>query len=200
MHTKKILAVVLGLSFLLMSCSTTTHFTSNVPVDVYVNGTYVGKTPNASISLSDAVWENPTCKAVTSDNQSFPCNIKREPKIPTIIGGIFLWPLWLWAYGPQDQQNINIPDMPNSVQNQNVAQSAADAQIQGGTNSQVAPGQTEYQVQAYVDETGRTYYLDGMKRKYYLDRNGDPYYLNSQGMPFYYTETGEAILLDPNSI
>ena len=214
MHKKTILGLVLGLSFLLMSCSTTTHFTSNVPVDVYVNGKYVGKTPYASVRLSDGVWGNPSCQAVTSDNQSFPCNIEREAKIGTIIGGLFIWPLLLWTYGPEEQQFINIPEADHSVQNQNVGletgaysdtqqpvvQQSAVPQIQGASNSQVVTGQAAYQLQSYTDEMGRTYYLDGMNRRYYLDRNGDPYYLNSQGMPFYYTDTGETVLLDPNSI
>lgn len=172
-----------------LSCSTTTHFSSQSPVDVYVDGQFIGRTPNASVSLSDAVWGSPSCYYIDANGQQGGCSIEREAKIGAIIGGIFLWPIWLWSYGPKAQQTIHTitTNVDSFVQNvaqqpQNVAQQPQNVDQQPSENVQP---KTNPMPQGYLDQNGQVYYIDANGESYYLDPNGNPYYIDANGKPYY---------------
>jgi len=182
---KKGIIFVLALCSFIVACSTTTHFNSSVPVDVYVDGKFIGRTPDATVSLSDAVWSNPNCYAVDEAGNRKYYQIRREVKIGAVIGGFFLWPIWLWTYGPASTQYINF-DTETYNNNSNVADTNAGVINQQPPQRAVMP-----QPSGYVDQNGQVYYLD---------RNGLPYYLDENGQPFYYDENGQTFYLDPNSL
>ena len=187
---KKGVIFAIALCSFIVACSTTTHFNSNVPVDVYVDGKYVGRTPNATVSLSDAVWGNPECYAVDESGNRKYYQIRREVKIGAVIGGFFLWPIWLWAYGPAETQYINVDTGYNNNNYNNNNNNAANTNA-GIINQQQPQRAATQQPAAYVDQNGQVYYLD---------RNGLPYYLDENGQPFYYDENGQTFYLDPNSL
>ncbi len=181
----RILASLVILSLLMVSCSTTTHFNSSTPVDVYVDGQYIGKTPEASVRLSDAVWNDPQCYYVDAFGQQGGCYIEKEVKVGAIIGGIFLWPIFLWAYGPKANQMIVVRNNQPAVvvQEQVVPAEVVESQPRvAPAQPQAAPVQPP---QGYLDANGQIYYIDGNGEHYYLDPNGRPYYLDKNGRPYY---------------
>ncbi|GEM_PF-5007007 len=176
---KRLYAFVAMLAFFVAACSTTTHFSSQYPVDVYVDGQFIGKTPNASVSLSDGVWGDPSCYFIEADGQRGTCYIAREAKIGAIIGGFFLWPIWLWTYGPKTQQFIQNLTTTVGTAVQTIQQQADAVQPTAAQPAAVQPPQ------GYLDENGQTYYIDPNGEHYYLDPNGRPYYIGSNGQPYY---------------
>ena len=171
----KIVGALLILAMTVVACSTTTRFNSQYPVDVYVDGQFIGKTPNASVSLSDAVWGSPSCYFVEEDGRQGTCRIEREAKVGAIIGGFFLWPIWLWAYGPKSEQRIqNLTAVVETVVQQPV-------QV---VTPAPAPAAAQ-PPQGYIDSNGQVYYLDANGEAYYLDPNGRPYYIAPNGQPYY---------------
>lgn len=95
---------------LLSSCASTTLITTDPPgAEVYVNEEYLGHSP---VTYEDK-------KIVFSDNV---VRIKKEgykemtnffsrdeaPNVGAIVGGIFVWPIWLWAleYKPEHHYKL----------------------------------------------------------------------------------------------
>ncbi|MBR4986285.1 MAG: hypothetical protein IKY83_11180 [Proteobacteria bacterium] len=102
------LAVLFSLFTFFTACSTAVTFTSNRPQEVKVNGMRVGTTPT-TVSLSDAVWEDYNVVYTdleTGEETHFQAT--KEVKVGAVIGGIFLWPIFLWCYGPRAQQNVQV--------------------------------------------------------------------------------------------
>ncbi len=98
-YSLKAAAVLMSAIIFLSSCASTTMINS-VPsgAKVYLNGESVGTTPyqhtDTKIIFSST--------AVTLEKEGYEklnTNLTRseEPDAGPIIGGIFIWPLWLWA-------------------------------------------------------------------------------------------------------
>ncbi len=104
---KKWNSILIGMliSAFLVGCSTTVMFTSNRPQQVHVNGELVGETP-CSRSLSDAIWEDyhVTYTDVETGKKTY-FDARKDVKVGALIGGIFLWPILLWVYGPDSVQD-----------------------------------------------------------------------------------------------
>ncbi len=92
------------------SCASTTLITTDPPgAEVYVNDEYLGRSP--------VVYEDE--RIVFSDNV---VRIKKEgyeeltdyfsrdevPNVGAIVGGFFVWPIWLWAleYKPEHHYKL----------------------------------------------------------------------------------------------
>ena len=99
--------VLILLLFAMSACSTMVRIdTPNVSgANVKLNGEPIGKAPIEK-SLSDALWEDYTVEVYKEGYQPYYGKLKKEIKVDTLIGGFFVWPLWLWVYGPEDQQKI----------------------------------------------------------------------------------------------
>lgn len=97
--SSKILLGFMATAIFLSSCVSTTLIQS-VPsgAKVYVDGATVGTTPHThsdkkiifsstSVVLEKEGYE-PLATTITRDE---------EPNVGAIIGGFFIWPIWLWA-------------------------------------------------------------------------------------------------------
>ena len=73
---------------------------------VLVDGENIGQTPNASTSTSNGLWVKNEIRVQANGFQSTVTEADKEIKIPILIGGILIWPLLLWCYGPKEQQNV----------------------------------------------------------------------------------------------
>ena len=109
---KRFVAGLLVISMLVVSCSTTATFSATkTPVEVYVDGQHIGRTPNASISLSNGVWNEPYCYFIEDDGRRGTCTIQKEIKVAPLIIGIFILVPLLWVYGPKSGQVVfNLPE------------------------------------------------------------------------------------------
>ncbi len=93
------LALILATSILLSSCVSTTLIQSVPPgASVKIDGETKGTTPYA-YSDSKIVFSNTSVVLEKEGYHPFSIIIQRneEPNVGAIIGGFFIWPIWLWA-------------------------------------------------------------------------------------------------------
>jgi hypothetical protein len=77
--------------------------------EVYVNGEWIGRTPNVVMETSSAVWKHYFIKVKCDGYNEIEVEAVKEPKFGIIIVGFFfLWWLWLWSYGPKSRQKITL--------------------------------------------------------------------------------------------
>jgi hypothetical protein len=101
---KQIVALLLVSVLLLSSCATLVRIETNVPgAKLKLDGQTVGSTP-VEKSLSDAIWENYDVVIEKDGYRVLRTRLNKEFKVGTFIGGLFLWPLLLWIYGPEPNQ------------------------------------------------------------------------------------------------
>jgi len=76
---------------------------------VVVNGENIGKTPSASIRVSDASWEQVEIRVIAEGYITRTIDAVREVKTGPIIAGMLLglWPL-VWVYGPKATQTVTL--------------------------------------------------------------------------------------------
>lgn len=101
----KILMSVL-IVILLSGCVTNTMVTieSDPPgASVYVDGRPIGETPTRT-RMSNAAWEDPIIKLEKEGYRTVVDDVDKEIKIVNGIVGLFLWPAWLWVWGPDNIQ------------------------------------------------------------------------------------------------
>jgi hypothetical protein len=80
-----------------------------IGAEVFVNGQLIGKTPNATIEVSSAVWKHYYLKVKCEGYNEIEVEAIKEPKFGMILVGFFLlWFLWLWGYGPKGLQIITL--------------------------------------------------------------------------------------------
>lgn len=92
---------------MISSCSTMVRIdTPDVAgAEIKLNNEPLGAGP-INRSLSDGVWETYNVEVTKDGYKPYYGELKKEIKVDTLIGGIFVWPLWLWVYGPEEVQNI----------------------------------------------------------------------------------------------
>ena len=104
---KSLIALIILVAFSFASCSTLVRI--NTPdaegAIVKVNGERIGTTPTKA-KLSDAIWEDYEVEVTMDGYKPYHGMLKKEFKVGTFIGGFFIWPLFLWVYGPAPIQNI----------------------------------------------------------------------------------------------
>jgi len=75
--------------------------------EIFVDGVPVGRTPNAIVKVSGAVWKSYTIKVRCDGYNDAQFSAEKEPKwLMIILGFCFLWFLWLWAYGAKELQTV----------------------------------------------------------------------------------------------
>ncbi|MEA2077610.1 MAG: PEGA domain-containing protein [Candidatus Marinimicrobia bacterium] len=107
MKSIKTACIILAIAVLFTSCSTMVRIeTPDVPnASVKINGEPAGETP-LEINLGDAIWEDYDVEIMKNGYQTYRGRLKKEVKIGSLVGGFFLFPFWLWVYGPEPYQNI----------------------------------------------------------------------------------------------
>jgi hypothetical protein len=97
--TFKALALLMAAAIFLSSCASTTLIQS-VPsgAKVYIDGETVGTTPHPHTDKK-IIFSNTSIVLEKEGYEPFATYITRseEPNLGAIIGGIFIWPIWLWA-------------------------------------------------------------------------------------------------------
>jgi hypothetical protein len=105
---KKMITVLLIATLFLGGCATMVRIETEVPdAKVKLNGQLVGSTP-VTRSLSDAIWENYDVVIEKDGYKTFRGRLNKEFKVGTFIGGLFVWPLLLWTYGPEPYQTFEL--------------------------------------------------------------------------------------------
>ena len=88
----------------LASCTTLVTIKSNPPgAQVVVNSRSIGDTP-VSMTMSNALWERQLVMLTKRGFTTLNTELVQEIKLRPLIAGFFVWPLWLWAYGPAPDQ------------------------------------------------------------------------------------------------
>jgi hypothetical protein len=104
----KVVALFLVAIMFLTSCATLVRIETNVPdATVKLDGQVIGKTP-LETKLSDGIWEKYYVVIEKPGYSVLRSSLRREFKVGTFIGGLFIWPLLLWTYGPEPYQNFEI--------------------------------------------------------------------------------------------
>jgi hypothetical protein len=97
--TSKALMLLMAAAIFLSSCASTTLIQS-VPsgAKVYVDGATVGTTPHTHTDKK-IIFSNTSVVLEKEGYEPFATTITRseEPNVGAIIGGFFIWPIWLWA-------------------------------------------------------------------------------------------------------
>lgn len=97
--SSKVVLILMAAAIFLSSCASTTLIQS-VPsgAKVYIDGSVSGTTPYAHTDKK-IIFSNTSVILEKEGYESFATTIKRneEPNIGAIIGGFFIWPIWLWA-------------------------------------------------------------------------------------------------------
>ena len=113
---------VIGILMILVmfgACTTTMHVNA-VDIEgnfidgasVLVDGVFIGYTPDASTSVSNAVWDSTEIRVTKDGYRPSVVEANREIKVAPLIAGIFLWVPLLWVWGPRAQQNVVLQEAP----------------------------------------------------------------------------------------
>ncbi|MCL5267089.1 MAG: PEGA domain-containing protein [Bacteroidetes bacterium] len=101
-------ALVIGAALFLTSCSTSVQLTTEPSgADVEINGQAYGKTP-LNLNLTDFDFTQYSVTMRMMGYQDKTVVLEKELKTGPFIGGFFIWPFWLWCYGPMDNYNFQL--------------------------------------------------------------------------------------------
>jgi hypothetical protein len=105
---KKVLALLLIAVLFMSGCATLVRIETNVPdAKVRLDGQPIGSTPLEK-SLSDAIWKNYDILIEKAGYHVLRTRLNKEFKVGAFIGGLFIWPLLLWTYGPEPYQTFEL--------------------------------------------------------------------------------------------
>jgi hypothetical protein len=101
---KRVIAASVVLILIMSSCATLVRIETDVPdAKVKLDGQTIGTTP-VEKSLSDGIWENYDIVIEKDGYRTLRTRLNKEFKVGTFIGGLIIWPLLLWVYGPEPIQ------------------------------------------------------------------------------------------------
>lgn len=76
-------------------------------VEVFVNGVPIGRTPNAVVSVSGALWKSYIIKLKCEGYHDVQITAEKELKwVMIVLGFCLFWLPWLWAYGAKELQTV----------------------------------------------------------------------------------------------
>ncbi len=118
-----VLLFIIALGTFFSSCTSTTMITSQPPgAKVFLNNSYVGKTP---YSMTDNKLAT-SCTSISLRKNGYKplqAMICKDEKINVgaAVGGFFVWPIWLWIYDyyPEHKYILQPLDSQYSYQNSN---------------------------------------------------------------------------------
>lgn len=103
---KRASILLLVISIFFTACSSAVSITTEPPgADVEINGQVKGKTP-LNISLSDFVGNTYKTKFTLPGYKEKYVELQKEIKGGQLVGGFFIWPILLFCYGPESNQNF----------------------------------------------------------------------------------------------
>ena len=98
----------LGAALVLTSCTSSVQITSEPQgADVQINGQSYGETP-VNVNLTDLDFTTFQVTLTKLGYQDKTVVLEKELKTGPFIGGFFIWPFWLWSYGPMDYYNFQL--------------------------------------------------------------------------------------------
>ena len=101
-YMRAIVAVLVAVSVAV--CTTLVRIESEPPdAKVYLNRQPSGTTP-LSISLSNFIFNEYDISIEKEGFEDLESRLNKEFKVAPFVGGLFVWPLLLWVYGPEDYQ------------------------------------------------------------------------------------------------
>ena len=75
--------------------------------EVFLNNQPIGETP-LTTELSDFVANRYNVRIEKAGYDDLNVTLQKEVKVGTVIGALFIWPLWPWIWGPADQQTFRL--------------------------------------------------------------------------------------------
>jgi len=102
------IAAAVAVLLLLAACTTKTAvtFTTNVEsAEVRLGHTPIGETP-VEKRLSNGIWYDPQVVIRAEGYREIRSKLQRELKVLNAVSGVFFWPVWLLAHGPQPEQHF----------------------------------------------------------------------------------------------
>lgn len=107
---KSLIAILLLVTLLFTSCSTMVRIETDVPgATVKINNQKVGTTPVVK-NLSDAIWQEYHIEISKDGYDTVRTKLDKEIKVGQLIGGLFVWPILFWSYGPVAYQNFELEE------------------------------------------------------------------------------------------
>jgi len=112
MRSRSPVLVLTLLVFLAVGCASNVKFavrdkTTGQPINNY-SVTVDGKSYSSgeTAQLNRAIWKSYSATVQADGYQPEEYRIKKEIIPEMLIGGIIIWPAWLWCYGPSEMQEF----------------------------------------------------------------------------------------------
>jgi len=85
-----------------VGCSTMVRIETEPPgADVYVNDVKIGKSP-VEQEYSNFVGNEYYVRIERKGYRTIRTKLDKEFKVGAFVGGLFIWPIWLWVWGPSE--------------------------------------------------------------------------------------------------
>ena len=79
---------------------------------VMVDNERIGQTPDANTRVSNFIGTSTNIRVMAEGYYPRTTEPEREFKVGSFIGGLIMWPLLLWTYGPRATQTIMLSPQP----------------------------------------------------------------------------------------
>ena len=100
--------VILLVIAAVVGCSTLVRIeTEPSGADVYVNDVKIGKSP-VEQEYSNFVGNEYYVRIEKAGYRTIRAKMDKEFKVGAFIGGLFIWPIWLWVWGPSEIQYYDL--------------------------------------------------------------------------------------------
>ena len=96
--------MMIALIVAVVGCSTMVRIeTEPSGADVYVNDVKIGKSP-VEQEYSNFVGNQYYVRIERKGYRTIRTKLDKEFKVGAFVGGLFIWPIWLWVWGPSEMQ------------------------------------------------------------------------------------------------
>ena len=75
--------------------------------DIYVNDVKIGKSP-VEQEYSNFVGNEYYVRIEKKGYRTTRTKLDKEFKVGAFVGGLFIWPIWLWVWGPSEIQYFDL--------------------------------------------------------------------------------------------
>ena len=94
--------VMIAVIVAVVGCSTLVRIeTEPANADVYVNDVKIGKSP-VEQEYSNFVGNEYYVRIEKDGYRTIRAKLDKEFKVGAFVGGLFIWPIWLWVWGPSE--------------------------------------------------------------------------------------------------
>ena len=100
--------MMIALIVAVVGCSTMVRIeTEPSGADVYVNDVKIGKSP-VEQEYSNFVGNEYYVRIERKGYRTIRTKLDKEFKVGALVGGLFIWPIWLWVWGPSEMQYFEL--------------------------------------------------------------------------------------------